>query len=605
MAEPPKADAQGSGEQKAKKGLFSTFRIPFMTNIKRFYREVLGFPTHDVNETGIRNMRVFIDLKDELRNFVPIKTMNERMVEIEAQWDGIVGDDDSTSKSAAGLRDKIIEKFSAGAEQDESSFTSSIGPFTDIDALKTEANWASNGTEREEKTFTIRKFNQDLPFKFKIPNEQKITFNDGWREYELAFFGYARNEYWDELKKTIEHIGEEIIRRHRSQGGLTPDQIRNAEVNIAKINETVIAFIDSVALWSHEFELRHYNNLGASKGIIKHYEEIENLKTQLKNKRLTFDQVYYQHTYRIVKSVIYENNDPKKPKHLKDVQGWYKRDDEEGDGLDKNGWPLEVGDGDRLFRGQPLEEGIVLLDLYNENDKEYQKLQKAPKIRKVPKEFITDCSLLDMAVWIYVSFDAYRDDLRDGRYHPKAITVMERILQDITPKQMHFDIPKKLLTGQHIKTKMGLNVKKLHGTGPKLRPDTDPNEVDQIIEATSFNPCYDVGAFELQNSLGGKPMAWSKHMGRKLYYDVQDNTEPSDEPTITTRGAAMYILHRLIERAKYWEGKGDEKYAGIMELIDFIGKEIGGWDIGPNLGPNFSRWGKPLTKNPFKPQQSS
>ena len=125
-----------------------------------------------------------------------------------------------------------------------------------------------------------------------------------------------------------------------------------------------------------------------------------------------------------------------------------------------------------------------------------------------------------------------------------------------------------------------------------------PDDVEVKMESSNLNPAFDVSAFKLFPKSG-----IAKHLGRKLYYDVQDNVEKSNEPTISTRGAALYILHRIIERAKYWDAKGNVQQTGVIQLIEEISKEIGGWDIGPNLGPDFSRWGKPLTKNPFRPQE--
>ena len=76
MAEPNKE----GNEKKEKKQPW--YRFPFKTNIKRFL-DWTGAPVHDVNETGVRNMRVFIDLREELEGFEAIKTMNQRMSEIE------------------------------------------------------------------------------------------------------------------------------------------------------------------------------------------------------------------------------------------------------------------------------------------------------------------------------------------------------------------------------------------------------------------------------------------------------------------------------------------------------------------------------------------
>jgi len=95
----------------------------------------------------------------------------------------------------------------------------------------------------------------------------------------------------------------------------------------------------------------------------------------------------------------------------------------------------------------------------------------------------------------------------------------------------------------------------------------------------------------------------TRHIGKKYYYELQEHIfrGQSLEPTIGTRGAAMYILHRVIEESKYWGGTGDPEKAGVVELLQAIGEITDGFDIGPNMGPEFEGWGKDLTNNPFRP----
>ncbi len=102
------------------------------------------------------------------------------------------------------------------------------------------------------------------------------------------------------------------------------------------------------------------------------------------------------------------------------------------------------------------------------------------------------------------------------------------------------------------------------------------------------------------------------HRGRKLYYDLQENIalphNQSEEPTISTRGAALFILHRVIEETKYFRDTNEPSLSGVIQVLEEIGRRTEGYDIGPNIGYDEATgtlkiWGHPLTINPFKPQQ--
>lgn len=261
-------------------------------------------------------------------------------------------------------------------------------------------------------------------------------------------------------------------------------------------------------------------------------------------------------------------------------------------GLDENGWPLEVVD-DKVYEwgGRILAPGTVLLDVFNGDAN--------PRI--VPYEFTEDCDLLDMAAWVYVSYDSLRDDLRDGRYHYNSLTVMEYIMQ---MKNMKKVLKKGNLDFNHVNTDMP----KVNNKGEvihtnavmKLNTPGEP-EVEVKVKPSHLNPALDLRVKDKD-----------LHLGRKLYYDLQENLfdDMPKTPTLTTRGAALYILATAIEEVKTW----DE----ILELLYAIGdnERTKGFDIGPNLQlteeivvengkkkikRGTKRWGMPLTRDPFKP----
>ena len=90
------------------------------------------------------------------------------------------------------------------------------------------------------------------------------------------------------------------------------------------------------------------------------------------------------------------------PKH-----GWVTKENELGHGLDEYGYPLEVD-----------EDGIVMIDKH---------LEAKGLQRRVPSQFIKNLDLLETVNYINAFHDTYRDDLRDGRYHPFTITIMDYV----------------------------------------------------------------------------------------------------------------------------------------------------------------------------------
>jgi len=281
-------------------------------------------------------------------------------------------------------------------------------------------------------------------------------------------------------------------------------------------------------------------------------------------------------------------------------------------GLDHNGWPLEVAEEDYIFEvpnedgtfgHELIDPGTVLLDVFN---------RKKP-YRKVPIGEWTDyCDLLDMATWVYVSYDAYRDDLRDGRYHENSLSIMEYILnmegittpyvefnknnldQDIVGDKEENGIKKKVVRDTERTTSI------LRINGPPYPENAREHEIEIKMKPTHLNP-----AFDLRRKSPQENSRKDKHLGRKLYYNVQDNVEQSKNPTMTSRGAALYILANVIERVKYWNE--------AIELLGAIGNDTQGYDIGPNIQgeikigkdgkpeASLKRWGISLTKNPFLP----
>ena len=578
---------------------------------KQFLREKFGFKTHQYPAPGmdVHTLPVYENLK-KLIDFEAIGNLNLLEWTTEAKWEDGKGTK-LEGKSVGDKRKEIVEIYTGWREKEDSvedvgrEIRDSIGPFIDRSALFTEGRGADQGTGVKPENISIRVRNTTVstttsgaPLKFSIPKEKTITYSDG-RSYNVAFFGRRNTAYWNQLKNDIKDICEAVQQEALNQE--TDSQKKELIINnIRLINKKIEALINRFETYIAKFEEQHRSNLIGGEGVQKHFAALETRKKDFWDLKLKDFEVHYTHTYRVVKPKVpkiewvdQEMDDgtiEKVPVYVYDVNGniiydelkdhvpanW-KRDEEMDFGLDRNGFPLEVGDGKTLFEGEVIDEGVVLLDIFE---------GRSPR-DAVPKEFIVDCDLLETITWIDTNYDAYRDDLRDARYFSKATTVMERIMTELQeeygiPDIKHPQTMNDIETGRQAEITMNLN-----------RPGT-PTSVAMKINATHLNPAFDLRAKKA-----------AKHIGRKYYYNLQDDIqrEKSTEPTITTRGAAMYILYRVIEETKYWDSKDDpNKPPGVIQVLDAIGGEINGFDIGPNMRLDSPQpgWGMPFSRNPFK-----
>src|SRR3989344_5671850 len=111
-------------------------------------------------------------------------------------------------------------------------------------------------------------------------------------------------------------------------------------------------------------------------------------------------------------------------------------------------------------------------------------------------------------------------DRKEGRYHSKSLTVMDYIMTELkVPDIGHGQTSQGLMSGQQAHVRMQLH--------------NGPSTAEMSMKPSHLNPAFDL------NSRAKKiPL----HKGRKYYYDTQDYCEPSDEPMISSRGAALYIV---------------------------------------------------------------
>ncbi len=539
----------------------------------------------------LENMRVFGQ-----SFFDVVGQINKNMVETERRWDGGPGYEEL---NASLKKSQVIELYSKLGSKKEIS--SSIGPFTNRAALELEGKIANQGTGfvgYDEIPFSIS-LRHVTPganpngLKFSLPKDITIKHNER-REYKVAYFGYRRSPYWSTLERDINEICDKV--KERGTLSLNDEQKQIFSANIEFIRKKIQAFRDVLADELGSFDESHRSALTGEEGVLGLHNTAERrFRPQLLGLALDDNQVYYTHTYKIIQPKVYKDGllEAELPES-------FKQGDEVAPGLDKNGYPLEVGDGKTFFSGRGsrelMEEGVVLIDFYEGRS------PNGGEVRKVSPQFITDVDLLDLAVWIYTAHDAYRDDLRDGRYHEKSISIMELIMSELKVKG-HPQSLSDIKNGNHAKINMKLNKLPAALEATSLRPSSDPNSVKMTIEPSHLNPAFDLRA-------PGRTL----HRGRKYYYDLQENifNEQSKEPTITTRGAALYILHRVIQDTKYWGGMNDPNRTGVIEVLEAIGRIINGYDIGPNIGYYMEKgeaklkvWGKDLPINPFRPKRGT
>ena len=550
-------------------------------------------------------------------------------------------------------------------EKGKSEMNDCIGPFTDLTALHLQGGCAAytkgirklpikldlniGGIKKEviEDEFSV-------PKKTEIKWPEKIV-KDGQlqnRSYFVSYFGARVNpspkpgyvDYWSAITTDVDRICDEVktkylealedpnilntIRSRYKDETFTDEELRQRikeeiETNIDQIiRKSIHEILSAVAEYFKTYEDEIRGELIGTSGIQGKYNQLKEKMQKINNMILTHEYVHYPHTYYVINENYVEvekigeadgvdiNAEKGVVTFSENVGEGWKKPNEVAPGLDENGWPLEVVGPDRNYiffeeqneskkDGKSEKEikltkfvrreyppGTVLLDIF-ENE-EYYKNGKTPpnEPRVVPLQFITELDPLTKSILIDVHYDAYRDDLRDGRHHSKSLTVMEKIMTDIAGNDKSFGRSKDykhdqsqqdLVEGKHAVAKIYSNIE-------SIGPNKIKKPMISKFSPTPFNPAFDMRVLKKH----GEEFR-TIHQGRKLYYQTQSYTDKSDKPTITTRGASMYILHRFIDSVKYWDH--------IERGLRAVGEKTEGFDIGPNL----YRWGKQLSKNPFRP----
>lgn len=437
------------------------------------------------------------------------------------------------------------------------------GPYTDPELILFEQGYAQNGTiynietkeksDFDEKGITIN----GKSFKFDMPPAKKVYFPDDHRFEEVVYFGYDENvnlKLWrDKFNEFINQVCEHTVKKVENEIKDTKENERR----LGYLNEVRSIYIQRIdSLFRSSDATTEGQTIG---GYEKHfhtkylrtiYDRLISDYSSLMASILKIvpQKIKYKHTYKIAIPVL-RGYDGKEKDRLENYGV--------NPPTDERGMPLEVDDEGRIMIGPN-------------------------KGKKVPDKMIKYEKLSKIAPWVVNEFDAYRDDLRDGRYHPESLTVMDYIMAN------------NYSAGGEWKTKEENKLKT-----DKLNRNNDDRKytmklhdgriIEGIRKADNINPAFDLGAFEPeQNGVIGIPKKGKEwiHIGRGYYYaDFSEvAVEEQGDPAATSRGTVMYLIDKF-------ESEGmlmDE----IHEDLKFIG-EFAGFDYGPR------KFGAPLCTDPW------
>jgi hypothetical protein len=329
--------------------------------------------------------------------------------------------------------------------------------------------------------------------------------------------------------------------------------------------------------------------------------------------------VHFEHTYNVTKQFYVP---PEKDGHVglrdetktfEEIHPEFKRPDEVKAGLDERGMPLEVyEDGDKYFvltdywinktydnkwQRQIIEHKFGTEEAGKFFDQSMRRPRGDIRGREVDRRFIEPIDLLKLADYIYVSWDAYRDDFRDGRYHKHSKSVLDYVIA-AQPYDLEKDkvllkrlIPtKKIRVGWHMKKRNPDSFKRVpvhedirkdeHGNIVVHHKGDDhslPRDERKIIRdfrmkvynphtkklemikglrrPHHLNPAYDRTALALASGKKGESadnVAPWIHWGTLYYYetaaDINKYSENPD-PALSTRGIGKYLIDRTLRDA--------------------------------------------------------
>lgn len=531
----------------------------------------------DKIKTGLSDMKVGISniVKKPLRKAkleFHYRKAGERRLVIYKKYEPMI-------KYLKGINDQLMEiEARFGKIEDElmpqvEELYRFCGPYTDPKLIEFEQKYASSGTmynkdlKEEEKDFDVKKINiNGEEFSFDMPPAKPVYFEQDNRTEMVVYFGYDKVvKFWnDKFCKFIDEVcnkAENKIEREVKNPTEKENELKYIDV-VRKIYKTKIGYLfrerasseegrQSIGGYEFHFSIKYLRVIYDR--IISDYDSL--MSSILK---IVPQKIKYKHTYKIAVPVL-RGHDGKEKDRLERYGI--------NPPVDERGMPWEVDDNGEIMIGPN-------------------------KGKPVPKEFIKQESLIKIAPWVVNEFDSYRDDLRDGRYHPESLTVADYIMAN------NYSAGGEWKKGDETKLKTD-----------KLNRDNDDRKytmrlhdgrvIEGIRRPDNLNPAFDLRAFEPEENgvigIHKRGKEWI-HIGRKYYYaDCEEIAkDEQDDPVATTRGTAMYLIDKFHNEGMLMEE--------IREDIRHIG-EFAGWDYGPRaFGAAFVA---PLCTDPWNIDLSS
>ncbi|MFH1133294.1 MAG: hypothetical protein V1735_02310 [Nanoarchaeota archaeon] len=242
-------------------------------------------------------------------------------------------------------------------------------------------------------------------------------------------------------------------------------------------------------------------------------------------------------------------------------------------GNDDAGMPLELSDKNQHDLGPG---NIVLQDTGAWQEYFYK---GDTTVRRVSDEFVNEGfhgypTMMEIMAWIDLEIDNYRDDMRDGRWHPTNTTAYEY------SRLMHAH-------NTNMRNESGATIhhKEIESDGQRVRELLKEFKVLKGPDSPShLNPCFDWKAL---NEASKYPF---RHVGNKNYYDncTYIQTDLQHDPHTSTRGLAKYLIERFVNAS------GDY-FSEAVESLKHVPK-LGEVDFGPG------KYRRTYTDNVFEPE---
>jgi len=460
-----------------------------------------------------------------------LKGINDDLIEIERHFENVLH-----------IKDKVSEMYKF------------CGPYTDQGLIAHEQKYASEGTGVKTEKVIIN----GKEFSFKMPDKKKVYFAMDGREEEVSYFGYEQINFWKEefcrfVDEACDHTQLTIDNSNYSDAEKTEktafvkaakEKFRDAVMHLFRKRSYKEGDIKSISGYEFMFGVNYlraiYNRLDSDYSSLSNDIKI-NVPLNVK----------YRHTYKIAVPVL---------------RGY---DGEVKDSLERHGINPSVDE-----RGMPFEvdnEGKIMVGLRDGRLKGMQ----------VPAHMIKEESLMKICIWVVNEWDPYRDDIRDGRYHPESLTVTDYLMAN------HPALGGEWKTKAETTLKTDKNNRNNDDRAYTMRLH-DGSIVKGIRRPSNINPAFDLRAFnpESLGTVGVKKKDWI-HIGRKYYYEdcTKIAKEEQDNPIATTRGTAMFLIDKFLSECKY--------LPEIKEDLKLIG-EYAGFDYGPRA------FGGSLCTDPFR-----